>query len=59
MYCPFSIEQIHKDNDHVDMTGELPEQLLIKESVRPGDKVLEFGANIGRSSIIAATSHFE
>ena len=37
------------------MTGELPEQLLIRESVRPGDKVLEFGANIGRSSIIAAS----
>lgn len=54
MTCPHSIHDIHSMNPHVDMSDELPEQQLIQTVVRPGDRVLEFGANIGRSSIVAA-----
>lgn len=55
MACPFSIKEIHNENKHVNMSGELPEQKLIQNYVRQGDKVLEFGANIGRSTIVAAS----
>jgi hypothetical protein len=37
-----------------DWDGEIVEQKLIHETIFPGDRILEFGANIGRSSIVAA-----
>tara|TARA_X000000950_G_scaffold260514_1_gene329975 strand:+ start:22649 stop:23290 length:642 start_codon:yes stop_codon:yes gene_type:complete len=52
--CKHSIEYIRKKNPHVNFTSEVPEQELIHKFVRRGDKVLEFGSNIGRSTIIAA-----
>lgn len=47
-----SLHDIHKTVKDVDMSDELPEQELIFQYIRPGSNVLEFGGNIGRSSII-------
>ena len=47
-----SLDDIHREIKDVDMTGELPEQKLLFQYVRPGSRVLEFGGNIGRSSLV-------
>ena len=38
-----------------DFCSELPEQLMHLHSIRPGDRVLELGANIGRGTLIIAS----
>lgn len=53
MSCPHTLEEIHQWHSHVDMSDELPEQKLIQQAVR--DRILEFGTNIGRSTIVAST----
>ena len=46
------LHEIHKRVVGVDMTKELPEQELLFRYIRGDAKVLEFGGNIGRSSIV-------
>ena len=60
MYQNSSIlTEIHKKYSHsgkarVDWTAEFPEQCLIHAFLRPGDAILEFGGNSGRSTAVAA-----
>lgn len=48
---------IHKNLqiEHGDFTDEYPEQLLVATYVKPCNKVLELGANIGRNSLVIAS----
>lgn len=46
------LHELHEKVVDMDMSGELPEQELIFKHVRYNAKVLEFGGNIGRSSIV-------
>lgn len=55
MSCPYTLDKIHQWHSHVDMSGELPEQKLIQQAVHEGDRILEFGTNIGRSTIVASS----
>lgn len=50
--CFEHLHEIHEKVVGVDMTGELPEQELLFRYIRGDAKVLEFGGNIGRSSIV-------
>lgn len=47
-----NLHEIHEKVIGVDMSGELPEQELLFRYIHKDAKVLEFGGNIGRSSIV-------
>ena len=46
------LQDIHKNTQKVNMSGELPEQKIIFGNLPRNSKVLEIGGNIGRASII-------
>lgn len=46
------LHELHEQVIGLDMNGELPEQELIFKYIKNNSKVLEFGGNIGRSSIV-------
>ena len=48
------LASIHKSYAKEDMCDELPEQLFHTAFVKKGDRVLELGANIGRSTLVLA-----
>jgi len=52
-YEPYtSLDAIHQTIKKMDMKGELNEQELIFSYMKPGSRVLEFGGNIGRTSVV-------
>ena len=51
----FSLDRLHRDLtlNYGEFTMELPEQQMIYKHIEPDSRILEFGPNIGRSSLIA------